>query len=107
MGGKRVRVRRQKAVLADFFEVFEGFRTEFKVQFVGSEGGFGTAIRKSGRYGDRGGRCRLFWGCFGRWFGRGRDLLAEVLRFEPNFGVLSLFLCLYKLVVGPVEGQTS
>jgi hypothetical protein len=25
-------------------------------------------------------------------------------RFEPNFGVLSLFLCLYKLVVSPVEG---
>ena len=35
------------------------------------------------------------------------DLLSEVLRFEPNFGVWSLFLCLYELVVSAVKGSVG
>jgi len=55
-----------KKRLADFFEVFEGFRTEFKVQFISSEGRTTRLDRKIRRNGDAGVRFRLFRGCFGR-----------------------------------------
>ena len=66
----------KKAGLADFFEEFPGFRTQFKVQFGGREGGTGFSVRKSWRNGDYRGR-------IGRFFRLGVDrlnLLAEGLR---------------------------
>ena len=92
-GGRRVRVRRQKAALGEVFDEFGSFRADFPVGFRGLSNQSGTVGRD----------IRLDPGNVD-WFRLSFGWRGGVLRFEANFGLIPFFLGLYEVGVSPVEG---